>query len=113
MKPEKLLFTVPNHRYSNREQRWRKVRLKGERGGEYYSHNQVAAVVDISRQATFDVVIDVPALIDLIVGRARHNKSGKAKLLDGLATATIRGKPLELGREVKQNPLDDAYEIVP
>lgn len=112
MAPQKLLFTVGNHRYVNREQTWRKVKLKGERGGEYYSHNQVASEIHITREATFDVVIDVPALIDLIVARARHNRSGKAKLLDGLATAKIRGKAIEIARHIDEKPLSDGYVLV-
>jgi hypothetical protein len=110
--PQKLQFTVGNHRYIIREHTLRKVRLKGERTSEYYSHNQVASEIHITREATFDVVIDVPALIDLIVARARSNRSGKAKLLDGLAIAKIRGKPLEIQRHIDEKPLDERYELV-
>lgn len=109
--PEKLLFTVPDHRYVNTETKYRKVKYKSH--DHYYSQREIASRTHITREATFDVEVDVPAIIDLIVGRARTNKSGRAKLLDGLATAKRRGKAKELARTEQPEPLREGYEIVP
>lgn len=108
--PEKLLFTAQNHRYINETTKYRKVRLIGD---GYGAHHQVSARIYTTREATFDIEVDVPAIVDLVLRRARTNKSGKAILLDGLVTAKRRGKAIEISKTEDPQPLREGYEEVP
>lgn len=109
--PEKLLFTAKDHRYINETTTQRKVRLKDNHG--YSEHYEIASRIYTTKEATFDIEVDVPAIVDLVLRRARTNKSGKAVLLDGLAIAKRRGKAKELSTTVDEQPLRDSYELVP
>lgn len=114
MDPKKELFTINNQIYSTFEYEHRRVRPISTRGDahDYYSHNEHASKTVITNQATFDIVVDVPAIVNLVLRRAASNKTGKANLLDGLATAKRRGKPVVLSRVKTDIQVREGYELV-
>jgi hypothetical protein len=101
--PTKELWTVGPTRYTREEHTFRSVKERSQ--DHYYGYRERASTTTQTLEATFDVVIDVNAIIDLIVRRAKHNRTGKANLMDGLATAKRRGKPTVIDTKTVEHPL--------
>jgi hypothetical protein len=107
--PTKELWTVGPTRYTREEHTFRRVKEAGH--GHYYGYREKASTTTQTLEATFDVVVDVNAIIDLIVRRAKRNRTGRATLMDGLATAKRRGKPTVIDTRTVEHPLNAGYVL--
>jgi hypothetical protein len=85
VKTQKQRWQVPAYRWTNTEQFEQRVAQYGDR--EHYTGRFAAKERTQELEDAFEIEIDLQALIDMMVRRARSTKSGKSVLLDGLAVA--------------------------
>lgn len=106
MTARKQTFSVKDIEWKKREVlRTRRVKRKDE-SVDGYVHKEAAAYTHSVFVGDFEVTVDVPAIIDMMIGRAVYNRTGKGKMLNGLATVK-RTRRLIKSTTVQEIPLAD------
>jgi hypothetical protein len=88
--------------------RKRKVCRKGNTS---YYQTEIAQKAHREYVGDFEITLDIPAIIDMIVGRAMSNSTGKARMLGGQVTVKTNGKRMVTER-VEEIPVREGYEEI-
>jgi hypothetical protein len=107
-------MTVKAQTYSVRDLKYRHRevyrRRKIAKEGSDYPHTEVASWVDTDFSGDFEIKIDVPTIIAMMVERAKANRTGRAKMLNGLLTVT--SKRTVIKNEITEIPVREGYRVV-